>query len=161
MQGARCGTRSQVSRITPWAEGGAKPLHHPGCPNLMLLTKIRMLPLEKESNNSFNMVTTRKDFIFFLTFVCRLHSLLVIFFLISGIKTNFLVLKENTIFKGRQISDNGAKSELSVILNTCKIFCLETLFLYHLTNPHNISEINRAGIRTLMPTDKVSHRFYR
>ena len=25
MQGARCGTRSRVSRITPWAEGGAKP----------------------------------------------------------------------------------------------------------------------------------------
>ena len=32
MQGARRGTRSQVSRITPWAEGGAKPLSHPGCP---------------------------------------------------------------------------------------------------------------------------------
>ena len=23
-----------VSRITPWAEGGAKPLSHPGCPEL-------------------------------------------------------------------------------------------------------------------------------
>lgn len=32
MQGAQCGTRSQVSRITPWAEGGAKLLSHPGCP---------------------------------------------------------------------------------------------------------------------------------
>ena len=32
MQGARRGTRSRVSRITPWAEGGAKPLSHPGCP---------------------------------------------------------------------------------------------------------------------------------
>ena len=31
MQGARCGTGSLVSRITPWAEGGAKPLCHPGC----------------------------------------------------------------------------------------------------------------------------------
>ena len=31
-QGARCETRSWVSRITPWAEGGAKPLGHPGCP---------------------------------------------------------------------------------------------------------------------------------
>ena len=29
MQGARRGTRSQVSRITPWAEGGAKLLSHP------------------------------------------------------------------------------------------------------------------------------------
>ena len=32
MQGAQCGTPSWVSRITPWAEGGAKPLSHPGCP---------------------------------------------------------------------------------------------------------------------------------
>ena len=31
MQGAQRGTRSQVPRITPWAEGGAKPLSHPGC----------------------------------------------------------------------------------------------------------------------------------
>ena len=30
MQGAQRGTRSQVSRIMPWAEGGAKPLSHPG-----------------------------------------------------------------------------------------------------------------------------------
>ena len=28
MQGARCGTWSWVSRIMPWAEGGAKPLSH-------------------------------------------------------------------------------------------------------------------------------------
>ena len=32
MQGARRGTRSQVSRIMPWAEGGAKPLSHLDCP---------------------------------------------------------------------------------------------------------------------------------
>ena len=32
MQGARHGTQSQVSRIRPWAKGGAKPLSHPGCP---------------------------------------------------------------------------------------------------------------------------------
>ena len=32
MQRARRGTRSYVSRITPWAEGDAKPLSHPGCP---------------------------------------------------------------------------------------------------------------------------------
>ena len=32
MQGARRGTRSQVSRIRPGPEGGAKPLSHPGCP---------------------------------------------------------------------------------------------------------------------------------
>ena len=32
LQGARCGTQSQVSRITPWAKGSDKPLSHPGCP---------------------------------------------------------------------------------------------------------------------------------
>ena len=32
MQGAQRGTRSQVSRIPPWAKGGTKPLSHPGCP---------------------------------------------------------------------------------------------------------------------------------
>ena len=32
MQGARHGTRSCDSRITPWTEGGAKPLSHWGCP---------------------------------------------------------------------------------------------------------------------------------
>ena len=32
MQGAQHGTQSWVSRITPWAEGGPKPLSYPGCP---------------------------------------------------------------------------------------------------------------------------------
>ena len=36
MQGARHGTRSWVSRITPQAEGGAKPLSHWGCPSVFL-----------------------------------------------------------------------------------------------------------------------------
>ena len=35
MQGARCRTRSWVSRITPWAEGSAKLLSHPGCPKYL------------------------------------------------------------------------------------------------------------------------------
>ena len=29
MEGARRGTQSLVSRIRPWAEGGAKPMSHP------------------------------------------------------------------------------------------------------------------------------------
>ena len=33
MQGARRGTLFWVSRITPWAEGGAKLLRHRGCPS--------------------------------------------------------------------------------------------------------------------------------
>ena len=32
VQGARRGTGSRVSRVTRWAEGGAKPLGHRGCP---------------------------------------------------------------------------------------------------------------------------------
>ena len=34
IQGARSWTRSQVSRITTWAEGGTKPLSHSGCPRI-------------------------------------------------------------------------------------------------------------------------------
>ena len=37
MQGARCETRSRVSRNRPWAEGGAKPLGHRGCPKVMCI----------------------------------------------------------------------------------------------------------------------------
>ena len=36
-QGARRGTRSGASRITPQAAGGAKPLHHRGCPCILFL----------------------------------------------------------------------------------------------------------------------------
>ena len=38
MQGARRGTLSRVSRITPWAAGGTKLLHHRGCPKFPILT---------------------------------------------------------------------------------------------------------------------------
>ena len=37
MQGARCGTPSQVSRIMPRAAGGAKPLRPRGCPRVSFL----------------------------------------------------------------------------------------------------------------------------
>ena len=40
MQGARCGTRSWVSRITPRAAGGAKPLRHWGCPHFVFFNLI-------------------------------------------------------------------------------------------------------------------------
>ena len=37
MQGAQCGTRSRVSRITPWAEGRHfQPLSHPGISDIFL-----------------------------------------------------------------------------------------------------------------------------
>ena len=39
MQEAWHGTQSPVSRIRPWAEGGAKPLSHLGCPELTYLIK--------------------------------------------------------------------------------------------------------------------------
>ena len=41
VQGAPRGTRSGVSRITPWAEGGAKPLSHPGCPDTHFHTTLK------------------------------------------------------------------------------------------------------------------------
>ena len=37
IQEGQRGTRSQVSRITPWAEGRAKLLKHPGCPPICIL----------------------------------------------------------------------------------------------------------------------------
>ena len=40
IQGARHGTPSQVSRIPPWAEGGAKPLSHWGCPGMVSYSKL-------------------------------------------------------------------------------------------------------------------------
>ena len=39
MQGPRHVTGSWVSRIMPWAEGGAKPLSHPGCPYFYIFNK--------------------------------------------------------------------------------------------------------------------------
>ena len=45
MQGAWRGTWSRVSRITPWAEDGAKPLSHPGCPNIFYLVAFDILVL--------------------------------------------------------------------------------------------------------------------
>ena len=36
MQGAGCGAQSWFSRITPRAEGGAKPLGHLGCPFVII-----------------------------------------------------------------------------------------------------------------------------
>ena len=43
MQGARHGTRSPVSRTTPRAEGGAKPLGHWGCPGTLSLVRTELL----------------------------------------------------------------------------------------------------------------------
>ena len=48
MQGARRGTRSWVSRIRPWAEGGPKLLSHPGYPVIYIL--------DKHSCNTYNVL---------------------------------------------------------------------------------------------------------
>ena len=40
IQRAWHGTRSRVSRITPWAAGIAKPLHHQGCPKMIILKQL-------------------------------------------------------------------------------------------------------------------------
>ena len=44
MQGPQRGTGSQDSRITPWAEGGTKPLGHLGCPRLRNFIWERLFP---------------------------------------------------------------------------------------------------------------------
>ena len=51
MQGAGHGTQSHVSWITPWAEGSAKPLSHPGCPGLRFLTGSPRLIVRGEKNS--------------------------------------------------------------------------------------------------------------
>ena len=48
VQGARRGTRSRISRIRPWAEGGAKPLGHPGIPS-----KVQQPDYWTEENDQF------------------------------------------------------------------------------------------------------------
>ena len=48
MQGAQGGTRIQVSRIPRWAEGGAKPLSHPGCLSEYLLYVGDMLSIKNK-----------------------------------------------------------------------------------------------------------------
>ena len=48
MQGAWHGTPFRVPRITPCTEGGAKPLRHPGCPQMQLLD-IHLLPTQLSS----------------------------------------------------------------------------------------------------------------
>ena len=51
MQGNWCGTRSGVSRVTPWAKGAAKPLSHPGCPSICsLLIAVHLLVKGQESD---------------------------------------------------------------------------------------------------------------
>ena len=47
-QGAQCGTGSRVSRIRPWAEGGAKPLSHLGCPRFYLFIHETQRERERE-----------------------------------------------------------------------------------------------------------------
>ena len=54
MQGARCGTRSRVPRIKPRAAGGAKPLHHLGCPTGLLLWKLPLTLLRLMHSDLWN-----------------------------------------------------------------------------------------------------------
>ena len=53
MQGAQRGTRSQDSRITPWAEGGHQTAEPPRCPTFSLFnndyTFHKILSLHKSS----------------------------------------------------------------------------------------------------------------
>ena len=53
MQGAWRGTRSRVSRIRPWAEGGAKPLSHPGCPRYIYFKIFFITAISQSSRSLF------------------------------------------------------------------------------------------------------------
>ena len=66
MQGARCGTRSQVPTIMPWTEGSTKPLSHPSCPLVVFLLLI-----------CFNYIV-RKYFVFI-----PLNMILALFLVVS------------------------------------------------------------------------------
>ena len=67
IQGAQCGTKSWVSRITPWAKGSAKLLSHPGCPKFSFSNYLTWCPY-----SSFLTAMTNKlynSFHFLLHFV--------------------------------------------------------------------------------------------
>ena len=53
MQGAQRGTRSRISRITPWAEGDAKLLGHRRCPYSVLLKVITVVLFHPSKNCTF------------------------------------------------------------------------------------------------------------
>ena len=88
MQGARCGTRSQVSRITPWAEAGAKPLSHPGCPCSSILIGSSALP-----NNPF----------LFLVLSHVSQQLLTIFYSYSTLTSFLSFLVDDCIYSLRNL----------------------------------------------------------
>ena len=46
---------SWVSRITPWAEGGAKPLSHPGCLINYLMSSRHKIGIDSDLPDSKNM----------------------------------------------------------------------------------------------------------
>ena len=57
MQGARCGTRSWDSRITPWAKGRCPTLSHPGVPSIQMfkdeLSMCLLFPSDTEPHHPF------------------------------------------------------------------------------------------------------------
>ena len=56
MQGAWRETRSPVSRITPWSEGGAKPLSHLGCPCICFLIKLYLVKKKSSTKSPINII---------------------------------------------------------------------------------------------------------
>ena len=69
-QGARCGTRSRVSRITAQAEGNAKPLSHLGCPTADLKRDSR-----RPSHAPVSSVYMETGHSFIRPFSTRIHEL--------------------------------------------------------------------------------------
>ena len=72
IQGASRGTQSRVSRIMLWAEGGAKPLSHRGCPVLPL--KSVVFPPSAFYDFSLFLTAHTLSRLFYLTIFMHLHS---------------------------------------------------------------------------------------
>ena len=72
-QGARRGTQSQVSRIRPWAEGGAKPLSQLGAPEMLficadtLATSLKKAWNEASANSEFYFIQINLNWLIWAT----------------------------------------------------------------------------------------------
>ena len=92
---ARCGTRSRVSRITPQAAGGAKPLCHRGCPDVTVLS---LNSIGQQVGNSGRRVLVLYSILESSFFIRNPQSLLVEPSIDWMELTHIIVIKSNLLF---------------------------------------------------------------
>ena len=157
MQGARCGTRSWVSRITPWAAGGAKPLCHQGSGSI--LDSIDFLSVDGYLGVSSFLSHNPWDILQPFSPLCIFyHSLLINIFLCSrkyaqvssNLKYSFPILNilSHSQLVGALFSSVGSKHpftshphSLCLALVTHHFILIVSnypRFRWGLSNPHNI-----------------------